>query len=320
MEIKAKNINPYLIDNDDQALSNRSKPICKVPEMVWGSKPNDDGNFLFTDEEKKDFIKKEPESQKYFRPLISTLEYLNGVNRWCLWLTDANPSDLRTLPEIKKRIENVRAFRKASKKKATVKLADMPYLFAELRQPTSDYIMIPLTTSENRKYVPFSYFSKNNIVNNSTSFIEHATPYHFGIITSVMHMAWMRAVCGRLEGRYRYSGSIVYNNFPWPESPSEAQKKKVEAAAKAVLDARKEFPDATLADLYDPNTMPKKLLDAHHKLDAAVDACYRKTPFKTELERLEYLFGMYKELTKTLFTEGKKKGKGKKPKVGRENS
>jgi hypothetical protein len=186
-------------------------------------------------------------------------------------------------------------------------LAEVPYLFAEIRQPQSEYVMIPMHTSENRKYVPLGFFPAEAILHNSSTAVPDATQYHFGVLSSEMHMAWMRTVCGRLKGDYRYSNNLVYNNYPWPQEPTDAQKKRIEAAAHAVLDARAQYPNSTLADLYDPLTMPKPLLDAHRTLDAAVDACYRKAPFKSELERLEFLFAMYKELTRNLFTEGRRR-------------
>jgi hypothetical protein len=296
--IYAKNINPFLVDAENIILTARSNPISDAPEAVFGNMPNDDGNLLFTEEEYLAFCKQEPLSKKYFKPLMSSHEFLNGEKRYCLWLKDALPNDLRSIPLIMDRIKKVKEYRLNSTRKATQVLATNPSLFGEIRQPNSTYVLIPRHSSENRRFVPFGFFSKNDIVHDSCICVPNASLYHFGILTSTMHMAWMRAVCGRLKSDYRYSNNLVYNNFPWAATPTEAQKKKVEEAAQKVLDARAKFPDATLADLYDPNTMPKDLLDAHRKLDSAVDACYRKAAFKTELERLEYLFGMYKELVK----------------------
>lgn len=313
MEITAKNINPYLVAADDVVVDSRSKPICDVPEMLFGSKPTDDGNLLFTDEEKREFLEKEPVAQKFIRPLISAHEFLNGENRWCLWLKDVSPAEMRALPEVMKRVNAVREFRLQSTKAATVKLADVPYLFAEIRQPEDNYVLIPIHSSENRLYIPFAFFDKENIVHNSSTALPSATQYHFGILTSQMHMAWVRAVCGRIKSDYRYSNNIVYNNFPWAMNVSEKQKERVEKSAQAVLDARKEYPDSSLADLYDPSAMPKILVDAHRALDKAVDLCYRPEAFKTELERLEFLFALYRQYTEPMNVamEGKKKRKKK---------
>ena len=314
MEITAKNINPYLVAADDVIIDSRNKPICDVPEMLFGSKPTDDGNLLLTDEEKNDLLSKEPAADKYIRPLISAHEFLNGENRWCLWLKDVSPAEMRVLPEVMKRVNAVREFRLKSTKAATVKLANVPYLFAEIRQPENDYVLIPIHSSENRLYIPFAFFNKENIVHNSSTALPNATPYHFGVLTSQMHMAWVRAVCGRIKSDYRYSNNIVYNNFPWALEVSDKQKEQVEKAAQMVLDARKQFPDASLADLYDPATMPKVLVDAHRTLDKAVDACYRKETFKSELERLEYLFTLYRQYTEPMNLVMEEKPKRKKPK------
>ncbi len=292
-EIIAKNINPYLVDAPDIVIPSRNKPLCNVPEMIYGSKPVDDGNLFLTDEEKEEFLTKEPKASIFIRPLISALEFINSKNRWCLWLKDLPPREWRGLSEIVKRVEAVRDFRLKSIKNATITLAETPYLFGEIRQPTTDYVVIPLHSSEHRRFVPMGYFTKENILHNSCSALPNATLYHFGILTSTMHMAWMRAVCGRLKSDYRYSNNLVYNNFPFPEAVSEKQEAKVEEKAQVVLAARELFAGSTLADLYDPLAMPKELLKAHRELDEAVDACYRRSPFKTELERLEYLFELY---------------------------
>jgi hypothetical protein len=198
------------------------------------------------------------------------------------------------------RVQAVRSFRQKSKKGATVQLADVPYLFAEIRQPNTDYLIIPLVSSENRRYIPLGFVSSNVIVNNAVSIVPNATLYHFGVLTSIMHNAWMRQVCGRLESRYRYSNNLVYNNFPFPKEPTDKQRENVTRTAQGILDARLKFPGATLADLYDPLTMPKELLDAHRANDEAVDACYGKQRFKNELERLEFLFDLYRKYTEPL--------------------
>lgn len=299
-EIECKNINGYLIDSSNLVITNRSKPICNVPELVFGNMPNDDGNLLLSEEERDELLAKEPQARKLILPFISAHEFLHGKNRFCLWLKDINPSEWRSLPDIIKRVQAVRKFRSNSKREATKRLAEFPYLFGELRQPNSDYVLIPRHSSENRRYVPMAFFSKKYIVADSCSAVSNATLYHFGVLTSQMHMAWMRQVCGRLESRYRYSNNLVYNNFPFPKEPSAKQKERVEKAAQSILDARAKFPDATLADLYDPNTMPKELIDAHRANDEAVDACYGSRRFKTDLERLEFLFDLYRQYTDPL--------------------
>lgn len=308
-KIKVNIINPYLVGGNELLLDNRSKPLCNVPEMYLGNVPRDDGNFIFTNEEKKDFLKIEPNSVKFFRPLIGGKEFLNNTYRWCLWLKDVLPDELKKLPEVLKRVENVKKFRLNSTRQGTIKYASYPTLFSEDRQPDGEYILIPLTTSENRKYIPLGFFNKEFIVNNSCSFVPEGTPFLFGVLMSEMHMTFTKYVCGRLENRYRYSNVIVYNNFPWPENPSKKNIKQVEEYANEVLNVRKEFPNSSLADLYDPIAMPKKLVDAHNRLDKAVDLCYRPQPFPTELSRLEFLFDLYKKYTSPIFSEPKKKRK-----------
>ncbi len=299
-EIEAGNINPYLIDYADLVIPTRRTPLCNVPEMIFGNKPVDDGNFFFTDEERHEFLLKEPKAEKFVRRVLGSEEFINGINRWCLWLKDALPTEWRGLPEVIKRVQAVREFRSKSKKAATVRLADVPYLFAEIRQPQSSFLIVPLVSSESRRYIPLGFVPENVIVNNAVSIIPNATLYHFGVLTSAMHMAWMRQVCGRLKSDYRYSNNLVYNNFPFPKEPIAKQKEKVERAAQTILTARAKFPTATLADLYDPNSMPKELLDAHRANDEAVDACYGSRRFKTDLERLEFLFDLYRQYTDPL--------------------
>jgi len=299
---------------DNVIVDSRSKPISDAPPMVFGSKPTDGGYLLLDDEQKKELLEKEPIADRFIRPLIGTQEFLHNEPRWCLWLKNISPSELRKMPEVMKRVDAVRQFRQKSPKAATVKLADIPYLFGEIRQPEDNYLLMPLVSSENRVYVPVGFLDSNTVITNLASAIPNATLYHFGIVSSIMHMAWMRAVCGRLEGRYRYSNNIVYNNFPWAINVSEKQKERVEKSAQAVLDARKEFPDSSLADLYDPSAMPKILVDAHRALDKAVDLCYRPEAFQTELERLEFLFALYRQYTEPLNVAMEEKPKRKKKK------
>ena len=301
--ISARNINPYLVEGNDIIVPTRKHPICSIPEMIYGSKPTDGGNLLLTDEDKKELVKIEPESKKYIKPFISAKEFLNNERRWCLWLVNVDPSILRKMPHTMKRIQAVKEMRLKSTKAPTIKLAQQPSLFAEIRQPNSDYIIVPQHTSENRKYIPIGFFTKENIVANSCSAIPNATLYHFGILTSEMHMTWVKYVCGRLESRFRYSNDIVYNNYPWPESPDAKQREYVETRAEMVLKARSNYNESSLADLYDPLTMPADLVKAHNELDRAVDLCYRPQPFTSEANRLEFLFALYEKYTSGLFSE-----------------
>jgi len=295
MAIQVRNINPYLVDYDDIVIVNRRKPICNVPNVVMGNKPNDDGNFLFTDKEKEAFLQKEPDSERFFKPFVSAKEFLHNEKRWCLWLKDIKPHEIKNLPEVEKRIQNVKKMRLQSRKAATVKSADIPYLFTEIRQPDSDYLLIPRVSSEHRRYIPMAFFSKDNIVSDSCIALPNADLYLFGILTSEMHMTWMRHVCGRLKSDYRYSNKIVYNNFPFPKNPTQKQIKTVKEKAENILNVRKEYPEASLADLYDPVAMPANLIKAHQGLDNAVDRCYRKQNFENERRRIEFLFGLYKK-------------------------
>ena len=303
----SSNISPYLVEGGDIALQNREHPIAKAPEMRFGNMPNDDGNLLLSDAEKKQLLIDEPEASSLLRPLLSAHEYLHGEKRWCLWLKDVSPRTIRKIPEVHRRVEAVRAYRAASKREATRKLADYPTVFGEIRQPTTKFVLVPCHSSETRRYIPLSYFSADHVPNNSCLFMEDATHFHFGVLSSAMHMAWVKQVCGRLESRYRYSNKLVYNNYPWPEAPSAKQRAAVETAAQAVLDARRKFPDATLADLYDPLAMPPALVKAHADLDRAVDLCYRPQPFQNDRQRVEHLFALYEKLTAPLIPPAKKR-------------
>ncbi|HEY0070107.1 MAG TPA: DNA methyltransferase [Chloroflexia bacterium] len=301
-EVVVSNISPYLVEAEDFVISKRSTPLANVPSIIFGSKPVDNGNLLFTDEEKAAFLALEPEASAFMRPLVSNKEYLYGENRWCLWLKDVDPAILRKLPRVLERVEAIKEFRLRSKKIPTKQAASLPTLFTEIRQPNSNFIVIPLHTSEERRYVPFGFFTPEYIVHNSCSFVPNASFYHFGVLSSAMHMAWLRAVCGRIKSDFRYSNTLVYNNFPWPQ-PTPVQGKSIEAAAHGVLDARAQFPGSTPADLYDPLVMPLSLLKAHQILDRAVDAAYRRQSFDSERHRLEYLFALYQQLTAPLTHE-----------------
>jgi hypothetical protein len=293
--IPASNISPYLIDQVDFVIPSRRDPICRIPPMVFGSMPNDGGHLLFTEAEKKEFLEKEPEAGGFLRPFISGEDFLYNVKRWCLWLDGVPASEIRINASMMARIELVKEYRLKSQRETTRKLADMPYLFGEIRQPDSDYFIVPLNSSETRKYIPMGFEKKEVVASNTCGIISNASLYHFGILISSMHMSWIKQVCGKLEGRYRYSNSIVYNNFPWPENPSTANIKEIERIASELLRIRDELKGSCLADLYNPNLMPKKLLDVHNKLDKAVDRCYRKQPFVSDLNRLKFLFGLYRK-------------------------
>jgi hypothetical protein len=308
-EIKAKNINAYLVDAKDIFVEKRRKSICNIPEIKFGSMPNDGGFLILTDNEKIEFLKKEPNAEKYIKHLLSAKEFLNNENRWCFWLKDINPSDLKSLPETSKRVQNVKDYRNKSTRLATKKLADFPTLFGENRQPNSDFILIPRHSSENRKYIPLGFFNSEYVPSDSCSFVSNASFFHFGILMSTMHMAWVKSVCGRLESRFRYSNELVYNNYPFPENPSEKQIKQIEEKAQKVLEVRSSFPNSSLADLYNPLTMPPTLIKAHNDLDKAVDSAYRTAPFTSEANRMVYLFELYEKYTADLFTKEKPKKK-----------
>lgn len=316
LEEVVANINPYLVDARDVVLYSRSKPLCDVPEIGIGNKPIDGGHYLFTDEEKAAFIKLEPASKKYFRRWLGSDEFINGWQRWCLWLGETPPSELRSMPEVMKRVEAVRRVRLASKSAPTRKLAEAPTHFHVENMPKKEYLIIPEVSSERRPFIPIGFEKPSTLASNLVKILPNASIYHFGILSSTMHNAWMRAVCGRLESRYRYSKDIVYNNYPWPESPTAAQTAALEQAAQGVLDARAHFPKASLADLYDPLTMPPALLKAHHALDKAVDKCYRPQAFPNDAKRVEFLFEVYEKYTAGLLGGvGRRKGKGKKGKT-----
>lgn len=305
--LKAKNINPYLVDADNTLIENRTKPICNVPTIGIGNKPIDDGNYLFTKEEMEEFIKLEPKSEQYFRPWYGAVEFIQQKPRYCLWLGECSPSELRSMPHCMERVKNVREFRLASKSEGTRKIADSPTRFHVENMPESSYIVIPLHSSENRKYIPMGFLSPDNLCSNAVELLSNVSLYHFGVLTSAMHIAWTKCVCGRLKSDFRYSAGIVYNNFPWAENPTPKQIERIEQCAEAVLEARKMFPGASLADLYDPLAMPPALMKAHQALDKAVDAAYRSTPFTSDSQRMELLFELYNKYNAQLFDTKKKK-------------
>lgn len=307
-EAMASHINPYLVDGKDVFIKHRQNPLCNVPEMSFGNMPLDGGNLLLSDTEKDELLSSEPGASKFIKPLISAREFLNNEKRWCLWLVDAEPNELRKLPLTLKRIGKVKQFRLESVAPSTRKFAVIPSLFRDRNNPQS-FILIPSTSSENRKYIPFGFLSNFEIANNSCHTIPNGTLYHFGVLMSEMHMTWVRYVCGRLESRFRYSKDIVYNNYPWPENLNDKQKEAIEKAAQKMLDARTGFPNSSLAELYDPLLMPASLVNAHNELDRAVDLAYRPQPFINETKRIGFLFELYDKYTAGMFAEGKRKKK-----------
>ena len=268
-----KNINGYLLDADNVFVESRNKPLCDVPKIGIGNMPLDGGNYLFTVEEKDEFVKKEPLSQKWFRPWIGSHEFINRYFRYCLYLKECPPNELRHMPQCMERVNAVRDFRSSSQRASTKKLADFPLSFATSNIPDANYIVIPKVSSERRRYVPMGLLSPDILSSDLVFIIPDATLYHLGVLTSNVHMAWMRAVCGRLKSDYRYSKDVVYNNFPWP-TPTDEQKTRIEQTAQAILDARELYPDCSLADLYDEATMPPELRKAHQQNDKAVMQAY----------------------------------------------
>ena len=300
----AKNISPYLIEGSDRAVENRGKPLCHVPEIGIGNKPIDGGYYLFTRAEKAAFLKLEPSAARYFRRWIGSDEFINGIERWCLWLGDCDAKTLRNMPQARKRVELVARYRRGEipakdktdedrnkrRNELTKKLARAPTRFHVENMPQGSYLVLPEVSSEHRRYIPIGFLTPRILCSNLVKILPKATRYHFGVLTSAMHMAWVRQVGGRLESRYRYSAKLVYNNFPWPQDPSEKQRAAVEAAAQAVLDVRQIYlkQGNTLADLYDPLAMPAKLAKAHAALDCAVDRCYRRELFASDRQRVEF--------------------------------
>lgn len=305
-ETKVSNINPYLISGKDNFITKRTKPICNVPNISRGSDAIDGGNLLLNLEERNSLIAENPDVERWIHPFLMGKEFLNNIPRFCLWLKNVSPTEIKKYPSVYNRIEKVRIFRLASKRKQTLKAAKFPSLFGEERQPDSSYLAIPKVSSENRLYIPIGFCDENIICGDKLFNLPNATLFHFGIITSLMHNTWMRYTCGRLKSDYSYSNTLVYNNFPWPENPTEKQKQTVEEAAQKVLDVRAKFPESSLADLYDPNTMPPELVKAHQGLDKAVDLCYRPQPFINETKRIEFLFELYDKLTSGMFGSKKK--------------
>ncbi len=293
------NINAYLLDAPDTFVYSRQHPIADVPEIGIGNKPIDGGRYLFEREEMEQFIRQEPMSAPYFKPWYGAVEFIHQKPRYCLWLGDCTPAQLRQMPNCMKRIEAVRKLRLESKSAGTRRLADRPTRFHVENMPKGHFIIVPSVSSERRRYIPMGFMSPNVLASNLVHIIPEATLYHFGVLESNVHMAWTRVVCGRLKSDYRYSKDIVYNNFPWP-SPTAGQQARIEQTAQAILDVRAKYPESSLADLYDPNLMPYDLLQAHRDNDRAVMAAYGFSTKMTESECVAALFILYAELTKQL--------------------
>lgn len=294
----AQNINAYLLDAPSTFVVSRSNPLCDVPKMTTGNRPADGGHLIIEDEDYASFIQKEPNAQQYIKRLMGSVEFINNKKRWCLWLVGVSPNELRKMPEVMKRIEACKQDRENSPDSGRRKLANTPTLFRETNNPES-FIIIPSVSSERRRYIPLGFLGKDVISTNLNLIIPDATLYHFGVLTSNVHMAWMRAVCGRLKSDYRYSKDIVYNNFPWP-TPTEAQRSVIEQTAQAILDARALYPDASLADLYDELAMPPELRRAHQANDRAVMQAYGfDVKTTTETSCVAELMKLYQNLTAT---------------------
>jgi hypothetical protein len=308
-------INPYLLPGPLTLVRKQQKPLLPVPEMRCGNKPSDGGNLILDDGEKRALLADCPDARKFLRRFVGSEELINGVDRWCLWLADSNPEEWRTLPEIKQRVERVRDFRLKSTALPTKKAAERPATFFYQSQPKMAYIAVPEVSSENRRYIPIALLPPEVVASNKLYIIESRDLYLFGVLSSAMHMAWVKVVAGRLESRFQYSGTMVYNTFPWPVTVLDRQKDRVRTAAQEVLrqrtacgDGRLGFlpkPNArgwrcSLADLYDPLAMPIPLVKAHTELDRAVERCYRPEPFRSDRERVEFLFSLYEKLTAPL--------------------
>ena len=293
---EVENINPYLLDAPNVFIDSRTNSICNVPQMVYGNKPTDGGFLFLSPEERNELLKREPGTEKFIRQIYGATEYINNKARYCLWLVGASPSELRKSPFIMERVEQVRQFRLNSTKAATQRSADTPTLFQEIRHPDSEYIIIPRHSSETRRYIPFGFVQPQIVVNDAVQIIPDAKIYHFGIMMSNVHMAWTRAVCGRIKSDYRYSKDVVYNNFPWP-TPTDTQKAKIEQTAQAILDARARYPESSLSDLYDELTMPPELRKAHQDNDRAVMQAYGfSVRDMTESKCVAELMKMYQRL------------------------
>lgn len=304
-ELKVDKINPYLVEGNNVLLKRRNEPICDVPKMGKGNQPTDGGFLLLSKDEKEELISNEPQAIPYIKKFLGAQEFIQGIERFCLWLVDLNPSILRNMPKVLERLDRVRKMREVSTDPKTREMAKTPWLFRETDNFES-FVAIPEVSSERRYYIPIGFLNKETIPSNKLQILPNATLWHFGILTSEMHMSWIRYTCGRMKSDFQYSAGIVYNNFPWPEKPSEKHVKEVESAAQGILNARLQFSNNSLADLYDRNFMPPILIKAHKAMDKAVDLCYRSQPFPNETKRIEFLFELYDKYTAGVFVKGKR--------------
>lgn len=289
------NISPYLVEASNTFVKKRSKPLCASPLMSYGNKPTDNGNLILDNHERDILITREPGARKWIRRFIGAKEFINGLDRWCLWLNGITKTELDELPMIRERVEAVRKFRLESTAKPTVAAACKPEVFFYVSHPDTQYIVVPETSSQRREFVPIGFVEKDTICSNATYMLAEPNLYAFGLLNSTIHNDWLRTVGGRLKSDYRYSATLVYNTFPWPEV-NDQQRKQIESLAEEVLLIREDYPDKSLADLYDPDKMPEPLREAHKTLDQAVERLYRAKPFRDASERLEHLFALYEKL------------------------
>lgn len=312
IEKKASNINPYLIDAGTYGIASRKKPISKLPLMNFGSMPNDNGYLILTTDEKEDLITKYPKSKSLIKRFLGSSEFIRGNERWCLWINDENLNESKNIPFIKERINFVENIRLKSKRLATNKLSSNPHKFGEIRHIDTNSIIIPSVSSERRDYIPMGFLDENTVISNLALAVYDAEPWLLGVLTSKMHMIWVKSIGGYLGTSIRYSITVCYNTFPFPNI-SDKQKEQINLHVFEILDERAKYPEKTLAQLYDPDKMPKGLKEAHHQLDLAIERCYRLKPFESDVERLEYLFKMYEEMTtkNSLFQKEKKTKKVK---------
>ena len=306
------NINPYLLNASNIFITNRDTPISNVPPMRYGNMPRDGGNLLLTLEEKEEILRSEPNAEKWIRKFVGAEDLINNSERYCLWLVDIEPNELSKLPKVLKRVEKTKQFRLDSKAESTRKFASTPQLFCQIAQPHTSYLAFPRHSSERRAYLPISYVSNEVIASDALLTVEDAKLHHFSVINSSMHNAWMKSVCGRLESRYRYSKDIVYNNFIWCDLLSEDLCKLLDERGNVILEARNLYPNASLADLYDPLTMPIELVKAHEANNKAVDKAYGYTGADDDASRVAFLFKRYEELTSLLPPTVVKKKRAKK--------
>ncbi|MCM1136696.1 MAG: hypothetical protein NC400_14120, partial [Clostridium sp.] len=297
--IEAQNINAYLLDADNVFIERRTKPLCEVPEIFLGGQPIDDGNLILTCEEKDDLLKAEPQAEQFIRPYMMGKDFIDRKNRYCIWLVGVSPDAVRKCPRLLERVKRVQEFRKASTRANTKKSAQTPMVFAEIKECKTDYVAIPKVSSQNRRYIPIDYLKAEIIPGDKLFVLQGSDLYHFGVLTSNVHMAWMRMVCGRLKSDYSYSNTIVYNNFPWC-NPTNEQRRKIEQTAKGILDARALYPDSSLADLYDELLMPIELRKAHMQNDKAVMQAYGfSIKDTTEESCVAELMKMYQQMAST---------------------